>query len=128
MIVHDSWWSNESVFQLPSTIINYHRLSCAVSTGFKLELLCHYLINYLNIRVLYSLGAYFVFICDEIAPSFLLGWSDVMIGDFLSSSFRRKFDSSVVHCCISFLLCFATVGICVSAISIPFVMSILLCG
>ena len=24
MIAHDSWWSNENVFQLSSTIINYH--------------------------------------------------------------------------------------------------------
>ena len=24
MIAHDSWWSNESVFQLSSTITDYH--------------------------------------------------------------------------------------------------------
>ena len=33
MKAHDSWRSNESVFQLSSTIINYHRLSCTVWSG-----------------------------------------------------------------------------------------------
>ena len=30
MMAHDSWRSNESVFQLSSTIINYHRLSSTI--------------------------------------------------------------------------------------------------